>query len=68
MPAGARFRDATGAWAVFVVRDGVARLTPVTLGHSNGLEVEVVEGLSPGETIVLHPSDRVKDGVKVVGR
>jgi HlyD family secretion protein len=68
VPAGARFRDAGGAWAVFVVRDGVARLTPVTLGHSNGLEVEVLDGLSPGETVVLHPSDRVRDGVRVVGR
>ena len=68
LPAGARFRDAAGAWAVFVVRDGVARLTPVALGHSNGLEVEVLEGVVPGDTIVLHPSDRVKDGVRVVGR
>ena len=68
VPAGARFRDAGGAPAVFVVRDGVAHLTRLTPGRSNGLEVEVLEGLSPGETVVLHPSDRVKDGVKVVGR
>ena len=25
-------------------------------------------GLAPGDRVVLHPSDRVKDGVKVVGR
>jgi HlyD family secretion protein len=68
VPAGARFRDANGEWAVFTIRDGVARLTPVKLGQSNGLEVEVLDGLTPGEVIVLHPSDRVKDGVKVVPR
>ncbi len=30
-----------------------------------GLDVEVVKGLTEGETVVTQPSDRVKDGVKV---
>jgi HlyD family secretion protein len=62
--AGALFRRA-GGWEVFVVRDGRARRTVVTVGQSNGSEAEVLDGLSAGERVVLHPSDRVAEGVKI---
>ena len=68
VPAGALFRLPEGDWAVFAVRDGVARKTPVRIGRSNGLEAEVLEGLTPGDRVVLHPSDRVKDDGRIVGR
>jgi HlyD family secretion protein len=68
VPAGARFRGPDGGWAVYAVRDGVARLTPVVLGQESGLEVQVLDGLAEGDPVVLHPSDRVTDGVRVVGR
>jgi HlyD family secretion protein len=63
---GASGRSVTGAdWAVFVDDRGRARLRPVARGHHNGLEVEITGGLEPGERVVLHPSDRVVDGVRV---
>ena len=52
-------------WAVFVERGGRARLTEVRIGHENGLEAEVVDGLAAGTRVVLHPSDRVADGVRI---
>jgi HlyD family secretion protein len=52
-------------WAVFRVEQGVARQTMVTLGLQNGLEAEVVEGLSEGDEVVTHPGDNVVDGVQV---
>jgi HlyD family secretion protein len=55
-------------WAVFVEEKGKARLRKVTRGHHNGLEVEIASGLEPGERVVLHPSDRVQDGVGVEAR
>jgi HlyD family secretion protein len=67
VPAGALFRGPDGGWAVFVVREGRARVTRVDVGHSNGVEAEVRSGLAPGERIVLHPSDRVRDSVRVTG-
>jgi HlyD family secretion protein len=67
--AGAATRAAEAAdWAVFVEKNGKARLRPVSRGHHNGLEVEITSGLEPGERVVLHPSDRVTDGVGVVSR
>jgi len=66
---GAAERSAASAdWAVFVVEKGRARLRPVSRGRHNGLEVEIQSGLEPGERVVLHPSDRVMDGVRVVAR
>lgn len=68
VPAGALFHDPGGGWAVFAVRGGRARRTPVEVGRSNAVEAEVRAGLAPGDRVVLHPSDRVKDGGRVVGR
>jgi HlyD family secretion protein len=66
---GSAGRSAEAAdWAVFVAEKGRARLRPVTRGHHNGLEVEVTAGLEPGERVVLHPSDRVTDGVRLEAR
>ncbi len=67
VPVGALFRSEDG-WAVFVVRDGRASLRRVEIGHMNGMVAEVLEGLNPGDLAVLHPSDRVSDGTRVVAR
>lgn len=55
-------------WGVLVVRDGRARLQPVTLGHHGAREVEVTRGLEAGDRIVRHPDERVTDGTRVSGR
>ncbi len=67
IPLGALFRDGDD-WAVFVRRDGRASLRPVRIGHSNGRMAEVLDGLSADELVILHPGDRVADGVRVVQR
>lgn len=63
-PMSALFR-AGGGWAVFVVDGGRAHLRGVTLGHMNTHEAQVLSGLDEGEPVVLHPSDRIEDGVAV---
>jgi HlyD family secretion protein len=66
-PAAAFFRHCDG-WAAFRDVNGRARMTPVNLGRSNGLETQVLDGLDEDDTVILHPSDRIKDGVAVTGR
>ena len=63
-PVSALFRSNDG-WAAFVVRDGVARLQPVRVGRRNALTAQVLDGLSAGETVVLNPTNAVRDGVRV---
>jgi HlyD family secretion protein len=64
---GALFRDGD-AWAVFTASDGVAALTHVEIGHSNGEEAEVLKGLAVGDRVILHPGDQVADGVSIEAR
>jgi HlyD family secretion protein len=63
----ALFRDGA-QWAVFVEEQGRARLRHVTLGPRNGMEAGIDAGLAAGERVVLHPSDRVADGVRIARR
>ncbi len=67
LPVSALFREGE-TWAVFVLRDGRARLNPVVLGQRNSFEAEILDGLDEGARVVLHPSDRVEDGVRIVAR
>lgn len=64
VPLGALFRSGQD-WSVFVVEDGVARRRTLTLGQRNADHAEVLGGLKPGETIIIHPGDNVVDGRSV---
>jgi RND family efflux transporter MFP subunit len=37
----------------------------VLLGRDYGAEIEVLEGLNPGETVVVHPGDDLAEGTAV---
>jgi HlyD family secretion protein len=67
VPLGALFRKGS-EWAVFKVVDGRAETVTVAVGHRNLVTAEILSGLAPGDTIVLHPSDQVSDGVAVALR
>ena len=67
LPVTSLFRDGD-AWAVFVEQDGRAELRPVTIGPSNGVDALLIDGIMEGERVILHPSDRVHDGVRIAGR
>jgi len=54
-----------GEQVVYIVEDGVAYCRPVTLGLENGSEVSVLEGLSPGEQVVVKGQHYLQDGGKV---
>ncbi|WP_237065245.1 efflux RND transporter periplasmic adaptor subunit [Microbulbifer guangxiensis] len=67
VPTGALFRH-RGEWAVFRLRGDRAERVVVKLGQNNGLQAEVLEGLQEGETLVLHPSERISEGVLIEER
>ncbi len=67
IPVSSLFRDGD-EWSVFAVDGGVAGQVPVTINHKSGLEAEVLEGLSEGQEVIVHPSDDIEDGVKVAQR
>lgn len=64
IPASALFQR-SGEWMVFVVEDGRARERQVQVGHRTGAVAELKGGLREGDRVILFPSDKVSDGVRV---
>ncbi|HMI93102.1 MAG TPA: efflux RND transporter periplasmic adaptor subunit, partial [Polyangiales bacterium] len=64
VPASAVFRRA-GSWAVFKVKDGVARVVSIDVGERSPELVEIKNGLQAGDRVVGHPSERLADGMAV---
>lgn len=65
VPTSALFRS-DGRWAVFVVVDAArAQQRRVEVGRRSGMVTQILEGLTPGEIVITHPGDRIRDGVRV---
>ena len=65
VPRSALFRGPAGTWQLFVVRDGKARRINVTVGLLNDQQVEILDGVSENEQVILAPDTRLEDGVRV---
>jgi HlyD family secretion protein len=63
VPTGALFRQGS-LWAAFVLENGRAQLRTLSVGASNGMEAQILEGLREGEVVVVYPGDRVKAGLR----
>ncbi len=63
MPAVLDVRDITK-----VVESNRARVRAVDVGLRAGYQVEIVKGLNEGQEVVLHPSEAVVEGVRIVRR
>lgn len=68
VPAGALFRRGSD-WMVFVVNSRArAELRKVQVGRQNGLAAQILGGLTKGEVVILHPSDSLIPGGRVVAQ
>ncbi len=67
VPIGALFR-VNDNWAVFKNVGGRAQTTQIAVGHRNNRVAEVLSGLSQGDQVALHPSDRVSEGARITQR
>lgn len=54
-----------GKMFVFVVADGVAAKTPITIGRRRPGEVEVVSGLKDADRVIIEGTQKVRDRGKV---
>ena len=67
IPTSALFREGAD-WDVFVAVASRAQSRRVVMGHRGPLKTEILSGLQPGETVVIHPGAGVRDGVRVAFR
>ncbi len=67
VPVSALFRTGSD-WTVFAYTAGRAQLRKVTVKERNNTEAEIDAGLADNEKVIVHPSDRIADGIKVIPR
>lgn len=63
--AGALFREGDQWFVYRIGENNTVEQREVQPGQSNGLETEIRSGLSIGDMLVLHPTDKIRDAVKV---
>jgi HlyD family secretion protein len=59
------FVDESGGRYAYVLRDGIAYKTPVTLGPSSIDKVEILQGLKPGDKVVISGTSNFNGAAKV---
>jgi multidrug efflux pump subunit AcrA (membrane-fusion protein) len=65
-PISAIHKEASGDQVVWIVGpDQIARRRPVKIGQAAGGQIEVTEGLSPGDRIAVAGASFLRDGMKV---
>jgi HlyD family secretion protein len=64
VPVGALFRRGD-AWAVYTASGGRAIERPVRIAARNDREAAVDDGLSDGDLVVVHPSDKISNRTRI---
>ena len=59
------FFDEDGGRYAFVVRDGIAERRPVKFGATSLEAIEILDGLKPGERIVIAGTDAFEDAERI---
>jgi HlyD family secretion protein len=54
-----------GGWSVFTVEGGRARVVAVKVGQRGRSEVELLDGLAEGSTVIVDPSNDLVEGARV---
>ena len=65
VPRAAVFRSGAGSWQAFAIEAGIARLRDVTIGLRNDFDVEIIDGIAVGETVIIAPDSTITDGLRV---
>jgi HlyD family secretion protein len=64
IPSGGLFRRGED-WNVYIVKDGRAEIREIQILRRSGRLAAVASGLTPGELVIVYPSDRVASGARV---
>ena len=68
MPYSAVQRGAPGAFVYVVNADDTVSVRPVKLGVRDGERIQVLEGLAPGDKVVVDGADKLREGSKIALR
>lgn len=65
IPRAALYHTADGP-AVYRISGDLAQAQPVRIGQDDGFNVQILEGLSVDQRVILHPDARITDGTPVL--
>lgn len=65
IPAPAVQRGPQGAYVYIVTSNGTATMRPVTLGDTEGSDVQVTSGVAPGDVVITDGQDKLQENAKV---
>ena len=68
VPRSTLFRNADGQWQLYAVEDGRAQTRTVQLGMLNDELAEVIDGVAPGDEVILAPESDLSAGQLVSTR
>ena len=68
IPGDALVLGSKGPRAAVVDAENRVHFREIRVGNDTGTEVEVLSGLSPGDLVIINPTDAVRDGVQVEAR
>jgi HlyD family secretion protein len=64
LPLDALFDDGDKPY-VYLVKDGKANKQNVKTGITSGKKIEILEGVSKGDQVIVNGPDNIKDGLEV---
>lgn len=64
-PSNAILRGSQGTYVYVVSAEGAVEAKPIKLGGIHGQQAEILEGLTPGDIVVVDGFDKLKPGAKV---
>jgi HlyD family secretion protein len=67
VPSSALFRSGDH-WSVFLAENSIAKQRNINVGHNNGVQAEVLDGLSVGDKVILYPASDLDDGMRISQR
>lgn len=67
VPTGVLFRQGD-AWQVYRITEGLAEPRHVEVGRSNGMHAEILSGINASDSLILHPTESIRSGVRVIGK
>ena len=65
IPVNAMIFRSEGARAAVVGADGKVHLRPISIGRDYGTRLEVLDGVTVGDKVIVNPSDSLEDGQQV---
>jgi membrane fusion protein, multidrug efflux system len=65
IPAPAVQRGPQGPYVYIAAANGTAQMRPVTLGDSEGSDIQVTSGVAPGDMVITDGQDKLQENAKI---